>query len=290
MTVGVIPAACMVTSAILAGMGFAATPGVAVLGLPSPATDDRAGHRRSLTRVTTHVLERVGRIRAVREISGSSRMVRRLELAGLASSADAVVGLGATAGAGLALLGLAGASTAPTTLALCPIGLLVCARGPSTVLAKHARRRQDRISMAVPSMVEVMVAATEAGLGPALAFRRTAEVLGGPIGDELRLTAREVDLGLPWETALHRLAGRTDVPSLRGLVAALTRSSKLGTSLASTLRRVADDLRRERRARAEELARKAPIKMLFPLVFLILPAFLLLTVGPVLLATIRSLS
>ena len=66
-------------------------------------------------------------------------------------------------------------------------------------------------------------------------------------------------------------------------------NKRLGTSLGSTLRSVAEDLRGERRARAEELARRAPIKMLFPLVFLILPAFLLLTVGPVLVATLRSL-
>ena len=82
---------------------------------------------------------------------------------------------------------------------------------------------------------------------------------------------------------------RSEVPSLRALAAALSRSQQLGTVLGSTLRRVAENLRREQRARAEEAARKAPIKMLFPLVFLILPAFLLLTVGPVVLATIRSL-
>src|SRR5438128_2368627 len=73
------------------------------------------------------------------------------------------------------------------------------------------------------------------------------------------------------------------------LAIALGRSARLGTTIGSTLRSVAVDLRGERRARAEELARRAPIKMLFPLVFLILPAFLLLTVGPVVLAMLRSL-
>ena len=89
--------------------------------------------------------------------------------------------------------------------------------------------------------------------------------------------------------AIERMVTRTEVPSLRALAAAVFRSQQLGTVLGTTLRRVAEDLRRERRTRAEEAARKAPIKMLFPLVFLILPAFLLLTVGPVVLATIRSL-
>jgi tight adherence protein C len=73
------------------------------------------------------------------------------------------------------------------------------------------------------------------------------------------------------------------------LASALGRAHRLGTSPRAALRGIATELRAERRARAEELARRAPVKMLFPLVLLILPAFLLLTVGPVLLATIRSL-
>ena len=80
-----------------------------------------------------------------------------------------------------------------------------------------------------------------------------------------------------------------DVAPLRRLAVSLGRSQRLGTSVGSTLRSVAEDLRADRRARAEEAARRAPVKMLFPLVFLILPAFLLLTVGPVVLATVRSL-
>ena len=114
-------------------------------------------------------------------------------------------------------------------------------------------------------------------------------MLHGPLGDELRWAVSEVELGVPWQRAIERMVARTEVPSLRALAAALARSQQLGTVLGSTLRRLAEDLRRERRTRAEEEARKAPIKMLFPLVFLILPAFLLLTVGPVVLATIRSL-
>jgi tight adherence protein C len=287
---GPVSTLCVVGSAVLAGLGFAGPTRPVLLGLAS-ARADRSGPPSDGARARiAGALARVGRASVVRRIGGSTRMARRVELAGASLSVDAVVGFGVATGAAFVVLGLVGMAASPTAIVLCPIGLLVCSRGPSMALARRARRRQDRIATAVPSMVEVMVAATDAGLGPTIAFRRTAEVLGGPIGDELRLTAREVDLGVPWETALHRLAGRTDVPPLQRLVAALTRSSRLGTSLGSTLRRVADDLRRERRARAEEMARKAPIKMLFPLVFLILPAFLLLTVGPVLLATIRSLS
>jgi tight adherence protein C len=137
--------------------------------------------------------------------------------------------------------------------------------------------------------VELLLATTEAGLGPSVALHRSGEVVKGPLGEEVRAAVREVELGMPWQLAMEHLVDRTDVPSLRALAVALTRSRRLGSAVGVTLRRVMDELRRDRRVRAEEMARKAPLKMLFPLVFLILPAFLLLTVGPVVLATIRSL-
>jgi tight adherence protein C len=152
-----------------------------------------------------------------------------------------------------------------------------------------ATRRQERVGAHVPDLVELLVATTDAGLTPPVALRRSAEVLGGPLREELALVVDEIDLGVAWREALARLVERTGVPSLRRLVTALGRSQRLGTSVRAALRTVADDLLAERRVRAEEVARRAPVKMLFPLVFLILPAFLLLTVGPVLLATIRSL-
>ena len=71
---------------------------------------------------------------------------------------------------------------------------------------------------------------------------------------------------------------------------ALARAQRLGGSVQGSLRTIVAQLRSERRVRAEELARRAPVKMLFPLVFMVLPAFLLLTVVPVLVATVRSLS
>ena len=89
--------------------------------------------------------------------------------------------------------------------------------------------------------------------------------------------------------ALDRAVDRTGAAGLRELSRTLSRAQRAGVSTRASLRAVADDFRAERRARADELARRAPVKMLFPLVLLILPAFLLLTVGPVLLSTIRSL-
>jgi len=129
---------------------------------------------------------------------------------------------------------------------------------------------------------------TEAGLSPALAFRRAADVLPDPLGAQLRAVVRRLDVGIPWRAALTEVTEGGGIPALTRLVRSLTRSQRLGSSLAAVLRGLARDLRHARRAQVELAARQAPVKMLFPLVFLILPAFLLLTVGPVVLSTVRS--
>jgi len=232
---------------------------------------------------------RVGRSRLAARVGGSEVIARRLELAGRPVSLEAIQGLRLLLAASGSALGLMLAAFAPYALALVPIVVVAALRLPALVLARLGKRRQDRIGAHVADLVELLVATTEAGLSPLVAFRRSAEALKGPLGEELREAVRQIDLGVPWRVGMTRMAGRCDVPSLRRLVAALGRSQRLGTTLGSTLRTVAADLRGERRAHAEEVARRAPIKMLFPLVFLILPAFLLLTVGPVVLATMRSL-
>jgi tight adherence protein C len=150
-------------------------------------------------------------------------------------------------------------------------------------------RRRRLVDRHVLEFVELLVAATEAGMPPAAAVQRSASLVRGPLGDELKRAGREIALGVDWRAALEQVCSRTEASSLRKLMSTLARAHRLGTSAQGSLRAIADELRMEQRVHAEEVARKAPVKMLFPLVFLILPAFLLLTVGPVLLATIRSL-
>ena len=98
-----------------------------------------------------------------------------------------------------------------------------------------------------------------------------------------------VDLGGRWRDELRSTADRLALPDLRRTVAALTRTETLGSSLATSMQELADRVRASRRAAVTERARTAPVKMLFPLVFLVLPAFLLLTVVPVLLTTLQSI-
>ncbi len=152
------------------------------------------------------------------------------------------------------------------------------------------RRRRAAVDAEIPQLLDLLAAGSSAGLAAPLALRRATEGLAGPLADEVRATVRAVDLGARWRDELEALADRLDLPDLRRAVAALTRTESLGASLAQATSELAAAVRQARRAATSERARTAPVKMLFPLVFLVLPAFLLLTVVPVLLTTVRSIS
>ena len=235
------------------------------------------------------LLARLGRSSLARRLAWSEPLHRSWVVAGRPGSIQEWQGRRLVAAMAGVLAVLILTTLAPPAVVLLPLALLAGLRAPALALARRGRKRQEAIEAHVPDLIEVLVATTEAGLNPMVAFQRSCEVIRGALGDELRRTSRQIELGTPWRTALEQLEAHAAVPALRRLVVALGRSHRLGTSLSATLRAVALDLRDTRRARAEELARRAPIRMLFPLVFLILPAFLLLTVGPVVLATLRSL-
>jgi len=151
------------------------------------------------------------------------------------------------------------------------------------------RRRLAAIDVEIPQLLDLLAAGSSAGLAAPLALRRAVDGLAGPLADEVRATVRSVDLGARWRDELEALADRLDLPDLRRTVSALTRTETFGASLAEATAELASSVRQARRSATAERARTAPVKMLFPLVFLVLPAFLLLTVVPVLLTTVRSI-
>jgi Flp pilus assembly protein TadB len=215
--------------------------------------------------------------------------VHDLEEGAAGVTADQVAGvrlLTVPGSLGLAvLLGLLWPPAAVVVACLLPVAW----RLPTVAVRRRAAARRAAIDRHVLELAELLLAAIEAGLPPATAVERSAGLLHGPMGTEIDRVGSEIALGLDWRAALDQSAARTESESMATLAAALGRAHRLGTSPRAALRTIATELRAERRARAEELARRAPVKMLFPLVLLILPAFLLLTVGPVLLATLRSL-
>ena len=157
------------------------------------------------------------------------------------------------------------------------------------MLKRRARKRLYDIDYALPSMIDLLVVTVEAGLGFSSAMQVAAEKLQGPLGDELRLTMQEQRMGLATRDALKNMADRADTAGMRTFVRAIVQGEQLGVSIGQILRALAVDMRKLRRAMAEERAHKAPVKMLFPLVFLIFPAMFILLLGPAVLDFVQAL-
>jgi tight adherence protein C len=174
----------------------------------------------------------------------------------------------------------------PLILLFVFVGVLVVRRFAT---GRARRRYLADVDAEVPQLLDLLAAGSSAGLAAPLALRRAADGVRGPLADEIRGLSRAVDLGARWRDELTTLTDRLAVPDLRRTAAVLTRTETLGSSLEDATAELAASVRQARRAAVMERARAAPVKMLFPLVFLVLPAFLLLTVVPVLLTTVQSI-
>jgi len=154
---------------------------------------------------------------------------------------------------------------------------------PGMVLARLAQRRQHRIRLGLPDVLDLLVVSVEAGLGLDQAIQRVGDELDfahPDIAEELRLVNIELRAGKPRAEAMRNLADRTGVEDVSSLVAMLVQTDKFGTSVAQSLRVHSETLRTKRRQRAEEAAAKTGVKMVFPLVFCIFPAIWVVTIGP----------
>ena len=175
-------------------------------------------------------------------------------------------------------------------LALAPLLTLAGYRLPDVALARLVAARRARSAHDVPLLLDVLAVSVTAGLSPRLALERAPEAVGSGLAGHLRRARDEVRMGAPWRTALRDVAARTSSSELRRLAVTLERSERLGAPLGERLARLAADVRSERRALREERARRAPVQMLFPLVFLILPAFVLAAVVPAILVATRGMT
>jgi tight adherence protein C len=152
---------------------------------------------------------------------------------------------------------------------------------PFLWLRRRARRRRLIVWRGLPDAFDLMTTCVEAGLGLDSAFQKVSEKLEGPVADEFADMLREVAIGKTRRDALRDMGERTGVPDLQAFANTIVQAEELGTSLGAALRAQAADMRRRRRQRAEEEARRAPAKMVFPLVFFILPSLFVVILGPV---------
>ena len=161
---------------------------------------------------------------------------------------------------------------------------------PSFVVKRRGTRRLEEIDRETPELVDLLVTTVEAGVGFAAALQLVARRVEGPLGQELRITLQEQSMGLTIEDSLKNMLARVDSLSLRTFVQAIVQGQTLGVSIGKILRDLAVDMRKRRRQLAEELAQKAPVKILFPLVFLILPALMIIVLGGPMIGIGRALS
>lgn len=228
--------------------------------------------------------ERIGRTMVGRLNDGQrSKMRRELLGAGYYElTLEAYLGYRLLASAAftgcLALLAVSAPSV--YSIAGVAIGGALGWRLPLIVMQRRARERLAQIDRTLPEVIDLLVVSVEAGVGLAGAVQMIASRLDGPLGDELRLMLQEQSMGRSTDESLGKLLDRCDTPSVRSFVRSLQQAERLGVSIGSILRSLAAEMRTRRRQVAEERAQKAPIKLLFPLVFLIFPAMLLVLLGP----------
>jgi tight adherence protein C len=161
---------------------------------------------------------------------------------------------------------------------------------PPFYLQRRTRIRTDQIDFEMPELVDLLVTTVEAGVGFGGALQLSSRRVREPLGSELRLTLREQSMGLTMEEALQNMLTRCNKSSsVRAFVQAIVQGETLGVSIGKILRDLAVDMRKRRRQKAEESAQKAPIKLLFPLTFLILPAMMIVILGPAFYALARGL-
>jgi tight adherence protein C len=195
--------------------------------------------------------------------------------------------------AGFALLATGGV---PSRGLWGPAALLALAAlgywAPNLWLAWRARRRQRAVVEAFPDALDLMTVCVEAGLGTEAALVRVARdlALTSPaLAEELQLVNLELRAGATRDRALRALAARTGVDEVEGFVTMVLQAERFGTALAQSLRVHAQGLRTERRQRAEEAAAKIALKLLFPLIFCIFPALLVVLLGPAMIQIHRVL-
>jgi tight adherence protein C len=151
---------------------------------------------------------------------------------------------------------------------------------PELWLSRRIKRRQKQILLAVPDTLDLLTISVKAGLSFDGALAKVVEKTLGPLADEFRRSLAEIRVGKVRREALRDVVGRTEVPALSNFIAAIVQAEQLGVPIAKVLQVQSEQLRIERRQRAEELAAKAPIKMLFPLVGCIFPSMFIVILGP----------
>ncbi len=159
---------------------------------------------------------------------------------------------------------------------------------PDLWLYQRAYDRAEQIQRTLPDALDLLTISVEAGLGFDAALAQVARNTQGPLAEEFFRVLQEMQIGLGRAEAFRALAERSNIPDLRNFVTAMVQADVFGIPIANVLRVQAREMRVKRTQRAEEQAQKVPVKILFPLIFCILPVLFVVVIGPAAITIIRN--
>jgi tight adherence protein C len=240
-------------------------------------------------------LRLVGLGRAITRADAAAKIQHRLDVAGNPVGWDAnrviglkALGLGVLGGLTLLVLALKGVSLPKTVLITCGFacfGYLL----PNILLANAGQKREAAMLRALPDALDLLSISVEAGLGFDAAVSRVARDTKGPLAQEFARLLQEMQIGVGRAEAMRAMAERSTIKDLKSFCLAMVQADSFGIPVARVLKVQSAEMRSKRRQRAEEKAQKMPVKILFPLIFFILPTIFLLIFGPVVLTVMGSL-
>ena len=248
---------------------------------------------------TQRLLERLGRGLAPTEASKEHKVADRLNQIGYrtryhlhvfyAFKILGAVGLPLLVGLFTLSYGMLLDKALPFILLAAPLGLIL----PDYWLTKTLKKRQSVLRKSLPDALDMLVVCAEAGLGLNAAIQRVAmelDIQHPLLSEELKTTMLHMGAGMDSRTALQELANRTGMDEMRSLVATLQQAMRFGTSISETLRAFAEDMRNKRLEAAQEQAAKVGVRMLIPIALCMLPAVMLVVMGPPMIKLMGSLS
>ena len=232
----------------------------------------------------------VGIGRKITRADTATKIAHRLDIAGNPPAWDVnriiglkVLGLAVVGGLGL-LFSLSQAVPASRlllyTAGFAGFGYVL----PNLLLKNAGDKRSTLMRDALPDAIDLLTISVEAGLGFDAAVARVAKNTTGPMAEEFARLLQEMQLGIGRAEAMRAMGERTSLPDLKSFCLAMVQADSLGIPIARVLRIQSHEMRTKRRQRAEEAAQKVPVKILFPVIFFILPTIFIVVIGPVFLS------
>jgi tight adherence protein C len=257
------------------------------IGPVTESFDQRGLEGSALSRVVMPGVKRIGRgVQRLTPFDLADRINTKLVLAGSPEGWDAerVVAL-------KIIGGIAGLVGSMLLLAMLPVPPLMKLFGiivftllgyafPSTRVNGMAARRQKLIRKQLADVMDLLTISVEAGLGFDQAISQVVKNVPGPLAEEMARLLQEIQIGVSRADAFRHLGERTNVQELEGFVLSMIQADLFGVSIANVLRAQSKELRVKRRQHAEEIAQKIPVKLLFPMIFMVLPALFIIVLGP----------